>query len=183
LPLRNSQHRYGSIAIGLHWLSFAVVAAAYVSVEVIDFFPKGNPWRDALKDLHRSFGLLVFALILPRLMLYWADVKPDIVPLPSAIEQKLANIAHWLLYALLVLLPIIGYLMTDMAGKNVVFFGTPLPHFVGESKSLAKLLKEVHELLGNAGLAVIGVHAGAALYHHYFQRDNTLRRMLPGGGT
>ncbi|HEX7952210.1 MAG TPA: cytochrome b/b6 domain-containing protein, partial [Burkholderiales bacterium] len=65
------------------------------------------------------------------------------------------------------------------AGKPIPFFGLQLPALVGESKDLAELFKEVHETGATAGYFLIGLHAAAALYHHYIVRDDTLRRMLP----
>jgi cytochrome b561 len=76
-------------------------------------------------------------------------------------------------------MPIAGWLLLGASGKPIPFFGIDLPALIGESKSLARLIKEVHETGGTVFYLLIGLHAAAALHHHYFVRDNTLRRMLP----
>ncbi|HLY96193.1 MAG TPA: cytochrome b/b6 domain-containing protein, partial [Sideroxyarcus sp.] len=72
-----------------------------------------------------------------------------------------------------------GWLLLSATGKPVPFFGLELPALIGENKDLAKTLKDIHEFVGTAGYYLIGLHAAAALYHHYIVRDNTLLRMLP----
>ncbi|MGE5758408.1 MAG: cytochrome b, partial [Sideroxydans sp.] len=76
-------------------------------------------------------------------------------------------------------MPITGWLLLSATGKPVPFFGLELPALIGENKDLAKTLKDIHEFVGTAGYYLIGLHAAAALYHHYIVRDNTLLRMLP----
>jgi cytochrome b561 len=86
---------------------------------------------------------------------------------------------HVALYVLMIGLPLVGWLILSASGKPVPFFGLQLPALVGENKALADLFKEIHETGGTVGYFLIGLHAAAALFHHYVVRDNTLRRMLP----
>ena len=86
---------------------------------------------------------------------------------------------HLTLYALMVVMPILGWLMLSAAGKPIPFFGLELPALIGTDKELSKQIKEVHEWIGTAGYYLIGLHVLAALYHHHIQHDNTLTRMLP----
>jgi cytochrome b561 len=76
-------------------------------------------------------------------------------------------------------MPLLGWMILSGEGKPVSFFGIQLPALIPENKALARQLEDIHELTGNIGYALIGLHAAAALAHHYFQRDNTLLRMLP----
>lgn len=76
-------------------------------------------------------------------------------------------------------MPLAGWLLLSAAGKPIPFFGLQLPALIGESKDLAGVIKEIHEIGGTVGYFLIGLHAAAALFHHYFLRDDTLRRMLP----
>ncbi|MNP75825.1 hypothetical protein D3C76_1729480 [compost metagenome] len=78
--------------------------------------------------------------------------------------------------------PLAGWLILSAAGKPIPFFGLELPALIGPDKELAGQIKELHELAGTAGYWLIGLHAVAALFHHYVSRDNTLVRMLPGRG-
>ena len=79
----------------------------------------------------------------------------------------------------MIVMPLLGWLILSGESKPVPFFGIQLPALIGENKEFAKQLEEVHELVGNVGYFLIGIHAAAALAHHYIQRDNTLTRMLP----
>ncbi len=87
---------------------------------------------------------------------------------------------HYALYGLMLGLPLIGWLVLSLGGKPIPFFGLELPALVTENKGLSKQVKEIHETIGTIGYYLIGLHAFAALFHHYVFRDNTLRRMLPG---
>jgi len=80
---------------------------------------------------------------------------------------------------LMIVMPLIGWTLLSAEGKPIPFFGLQLPAFVSESKSLADQTKELHELIGTVGYFLIGLHALAALLHHYIVLDDTLRRMLP----
>jgi cytochrome b561 len=87
---------------------------------------------------------------------------------------------HLALYLFLIAMPLLGWLALSATGKPVPFFGLQLPALVGADKALADSLKEIHETIGTVGYYLVGLHAAAALFHHYGMRDNTLPRMLPG---
>ena len=94
--------------------------------------------------------------------------------------QKLsAKLIKLALYVLMIGMPLLGWLLVSASGKLIPFFGLELPALVAKNKDLADLVKEIHETGGTIGYFLIGLHAAAALFHHYFVRDNTLRRMLP----
>ena len=79
----------------------------------------------------------------------------------------------------MIAMPIAGWMILSGEGKPIPFFGLELPALIEPNKALAKNIEEVHETVGELGYVLIGVHAVAALFHHYFLQDNTLRRMLP----
>ena len=89
---------------------------------------------------------------------------------------------HIALYVLMISMPVVGWLVLSAKGNPIPFFGLELPPLVGKDKELAKAILEVHEIGANAGYFLVGLHAAAALYHHYFLRDNTLTRILPHRG-
>lgn len=91
----------------------------------------------------------------------------------------MAGVMHAMLYALMLGLPLLGWLYLSAAGKPIPFFGFNLPALVAENKALAGSIKEIHQTVGTAGYFLIALHAAAALLHHYVIRDNTLQRMLP----
>jgi len=125
-------------------------------------------------------GLSVFVLVWLRLLAArMAGSAPLTEPDPPKWQKLSAKLMHFALYFLMIGMPMGGWLLLSAAGKPIPFFGLELPALVGESKSLAALIKEIHEVGGTVGYFLIGFHSAAALFHHYVQRDNTLRRMLP----
>jgi cytochrome b561 len=179
---RNTTERYGRWTIGLHWLMLLLIAAVYALMEFRGIFPKGSAGAGAMKQWHYMLGLLVWGLTVPRLALRWISPRPRIAPPPPAWQHWLAGVVQTLLYMLLLGLPLAGWLILSAEGKPIAFFGLELPALIGPDKPLSKQIKEVHETLANLGYGLIGLHAVAALFHHYWMRDNTLLSMLPGRG-
>ena len=176
---RNTESRYGSLSIGLHWLMLLLIAAVYACIELRGNFPKGSDIREGLKTWHFMLGLSILLLVLLRLAVHFIGTVPRIEPDPPKWQSLFAKLIHIALYALMLGMPLLGWLTLSAEGKLVPFFGLQLPSLVGESKSVAGLAKESHETGGTVGYFLIGPHAAAALFHHYVVRDNTLRRMLP----
>ena len=177
--LQKFSNRYHRASISLHWLMLALFIAVYASIELRVLFEKGTELRETMKSLHFMFGLLIFFLVWLRLLVRVKYPAPRIEPAPSQWQQTAARLAHLLLYALMIGMPLAGWLMLSASGKPVPFFGLELPALIGKNKELAGQIKEIHELVGTIGYFLIGTHAAAALFHHYIKRDTTLLRMLP----
>lgn len=176
---KNTAERYGSLSIGIHWLMLLLFVAAYAFIELRELYPKGSDPREALKAWHFMSGMLVFVLVWPRLAARLSGTTPVIRPEPAGWMQLAARLGHLALYALMIVMPLLGWLTLSAAGKPIPFFGLELPALIGENKDLAKQIKELHETIGTIGYYLIGLHAAAALYHHYLRHDNTITRMLP----
>ncbi len=179
MNIRNTTTRYGALAIGMHWLMLLMFVAVYACIELHEFFPKGSDLRAALKTWHFMLGLSILALASLRLIIYITGTVPRIEPDPPKWQMQLAKLIHVALYALMIAMPLAGWLLLSTEGKPIPFFGLHLPALIGKSKYLADVIEEIHEAGGTIGYFLIGLHAAAALYHHYIVRDNTLRRMLP----
>jgi len=177
--LNTTQNRYGTLSIALHWLMLILFIAVYACIELREFFPKGSEPREAMKTWHFMLGLSVFTLVWLRLLLRLLSFTPRIEPQPPKWQQLSAKLMHGALYLLMISMPLLGWLMLSAKGKLIPFFGLQLPALIGESKVAAELIKEVHEIGGTVGYVLIGLHAAAALFHHYVAKDNTLSRMLP----
>jgi cytochrome b561 len=175
---KNTTSRYGSLTIGIHWLMFLLFVAVYATIELRELFEKGSDPREALKTWHFMLGMLVFALVWLRLAARLSGPTPGIQPEPPNWQQLSAKLLHLALYALMLGLPLMGWLLLSASGKPIPFFGLQLPALISENKDLAKQIKEVHETVGTVGYYLIGLHVAAALYHHFILRDNTLTRML-----
>lgn len=177
MTLTKTSDRYHRFSIVLHWAMLILFVAVYASMELRELFDKGSAPREAMKSLHFMLGLLVFALVWLRIALRFKYPAPPIQPAPSALQEKAAKLAHLMLYAFMIGMPIAGWLVLSAAGKPIPFFGLELPALIGPNKELAGQIKEVHEAVASLGYFLIGAHAAAALYHHHFMRDNTLLRM------
>jgi len=179
MPWKNTQSRYGSLSIALHWLMLIMIAGVYACIELKGNFPKGSDTRELLKQWHFMLGLSVFALVWLRVLARAIAPTPAIQPTLPAWQAIPAKLMHLALYGLMIGAPLAGWLILSAAGKPIPFFGLELPPLVGKNPDLAGTIKEWHELAGSAGYWLIGLHAVAGLFHHFVVRDNTLTRILP----
>lgn len=176
---RNSRERYGLVAIGLHWLvAFAVFALFALGLWMTEL-TYYHPWYQRGPALHKSIGVLLFALMVVRLL--WRLLNPPPAPLPShpRFERMAARWVHALLYLLLFAVMLAGYLISTADGRPIEVFGLfALPATLTSIPEQEDVAGEVHLFLAVTVIALALLHAGAALKHHFVDRDNTLRRML-----
>jgi cytochrome b561 len=172
--------RYGNAAIAFHWLTVLLLVGSFSIGFYMEDLPV-SPTRLKLFAYHKWIGVTIFALVALRLT--WRYISPP-PPLPltmPAWERTAAQVSHWLLYALLFAVPLSGWLMSSAKGFQTVWFGViPIPDLLDKNKELGEALTHVHHLLAKGFLALIALHALAALKHHYRDRDNVLARMTPG---
>jgi cytochrome b561 len=171
--------KYGSLLISLHWLMLLLIVAVYACIELRVLYPRGSGIREALKTWHFMLGLAIFALVWLRLLARFLGPVPEIVPRPPRWQLRVAHLTEAAIYVFMVAMPLLGWAILSGENQPVPFFGVQLPALIGENEALAKQLEEIHETIGNVGYFLIGIHAAAALVHHYIQRDNALVRMLP----
>lgn len=177
---KNTDTRYGSLSIAMHWLMLLLLVAVYASINLHDLAPKGSELRAAFKTWHFMLGLGVFVLLGARLAIrLLSGPAPRIASPASRWQLAAARATHVALYAFMIAMPLLGWLALSAGGKPIPFFGLEFPALIGPNKGLASTLKEVHETVGEIGYYLIGLHALAALFHHYVMRDDTLLRMLP----
>ncbi|MEZ5461993.1 cytochrome b [Dokdonella sp.] len=177
---KNTQERYGKLSIAMHWLMLALLIAVYTCILLREEFPRGSELRNDLKTWHFMLGLSVLGLLVFRLIIRFTGPTPAIQPPVGAWQHRMAAAMHGVLYLFLFAMPVLGWLILSMEGKQIPFFGLELPPLWDQNKDLAHEIEDIHELIGEIGYYLIGAHAAAALFHHYFIRDNTLLRMLPG---
>lgn len=175
--------RYGSPLISLHWLMLILIVVVYACIELRELYPRGSAIRDGLKTWHYMLGLAIFALVWLRLIARFLAPVPAIVPRPPQWQMLVAYATEFSIYIFMIVMPLLGWLILSGESQSVPFFGLHLPALIGENKALAKQFEEIHETIGNVGYFLIGLHAAAALIHHYVYRDNTLVRMLPSRST
>ena len=169
--------RYDRATLWFHWLTALLVVEQWIGAHVIDDFAKGAP-RIAARSVHISFGLFLGLVLIARLV--WRMTQGR--KLPPANEGFLHFVAtgtHWLLYALLVSIIPVGIFLVWAQGDS--YFGLfSVPAFDAGNKILRHNVAELHGLLANSILIVAGVHAAAALVHHFIWHDGVMRRMMPG---
>lgn len=177
-----TRSRYSPLSIGVHWLTFLLLIAVYALIELREIYPKGSDPREAMKMWHNMLGLVVLGLVFVRLAALAVYRIPPITPNPPAWQDLLAKAMHVALWLFLIAMPVLGWLTLSAQGKPVPFFGLTLPALLAPDKALGHDLEEIHETIGIMGYWLIGLHVLAALFHHYFMRDDTLIRMLPRHG-
>jgi cytochrome b561 len=164
----------------LHWLVFALVVVQFVLGWTMPAIRRGmTPGR--LINLHLSFGVLIMAVVLIRLV--WRRTHPVATAAENIPpwEQTLARAAHRLLYGLLLVLPILGWAAASARNWTVrVFDLLTLPELVPTEAKIGFIAGDIHVALSYVLLGVIGLHAAAALYHYFVRRDRVLQRMFPG---
>jgi cytochrome b561 len=176
---RNTSDSYGLLAIALHWL---------VALTVVGMFGLGlwmadlnlyHPWYHRAPDIHKSIGLLLFAIMLLRLGWRFANPRPRPAPGVSRLEARTAAIAHALLYLLLFAVMIAGYLISTADGRPVEVFGLfGVPATITGIEDQEDVAGDIHLVLAMILVSLAAVHALAALKHHFIDRDRTLLRML-----
>jgi cytochrome b561 len=135
-------------------------------------------WHDLLKEIHINCGLIILGITIARLFWRIFNPAPPLLPLPQ-IQMTAAKLAHLGLYGLLLALPLCGWLMVSAFGHPPIFLNLlELPGLLSKDRGNAILLKEAHEWLAYLLAGLVGLHAGAALAHHYIIKDATLTRML-----
>ena len=172
------KENYTRTAVALHWIVAALIAMALI----IGWFMTDmvtSPTKMRVYDWHKCIGITVLALFFVRAL--WRMRHPAPAPVLMPAWQRFASHAvHGLLYVMLLLQPLTGWLFSNAAGHSIVYLGlVPLPDLVGKDKALASVLKAVHATLNFTLLALVCVHVGAALRHHAADRDGVLPRMLP----
>ena len=179
MQLRNTTDSYGSIARFLHWTIVVLIIAQYFIAESADELPDGLEKLSVI-SWHKSFGMLVLILALVRIGWRIANRgAPAPVPMPR-LQQVAAAAGHGVLYLLVFAQPLSGWAMSSAANYPVTLFGWfQFPALVGANHDLHEILEEVHEATFYALVIVATLHAAAAVYHHFWMKDEALRRMLP----
>lgn len=179
MTLRSDATRWGALAKFFHWtIALLIISAGIAGLYMTDL--PNAPQKIRLYAIHKSVGLTVLALALLRLAWRLYDRRPNEMPMPRW-QAFGARIVHVLLYVLIFALPISGWLYNSASGYPLQWWGMiPLPNLTGGSDAVLKsLAHEAHEWLFWILVAALVAHAGAALIHHFFERDATLVRMLP----
>lgn len=179
MQLKNSAERYGLVAVTIHW----VVAAVVIGLFALGFWMVDltyyDDWYKQAPDIHRSVGILLLGVMLVRVIWRFANTGPKPLSSHKRWEVASAHAAHSLLYLLIFVAMVSGYLISTADGSSISVFDLfEVPSVTGQIKGLEDTAGTVHYWSTWAIVALASVHAAGALKHHFIDRDQTLRRML-----
>lgn len=179
MTIKNTELRWGAISQLLHWAIVLLIATiAILGLTMTDM--ANGPSKIKIYALHKSLGLTLLSLVLLRLLWRFYAGAPKPVAGTPHWQERIASLTHWALYALMFAMPITGWLFNSSSGYPLQYFGLfNLPKIAAVDPGLAELSESLHENGFWLLLLLVLAHAGAAFYHHLFQNDDTLRRMLP----
>jgi len=178
-PAAASGLRYTGLAIGLHWLIAIGLVGCFALGLYMHELPL-SPQKLKLYSWHKWAGVTLFFLVALRLAWRLTHRPPEMPAGMPAWQRMAATATHHLLYILMFAVPLTGWLMSSAKGFQTVWFGVlPLPDLLEKNRELGKVLEEVHEVLNFTMAALVVAHLGAALKHHFLERDDVLTRMLP----
>ena len=176
--LRNSKDTYGSVAKFLHWTIAFLIIMMLIMGNIFNEFPKEI--RPDVYMFHKSTGILILALVAFRIFWRVTNLQPE---LPAGYDKKIvvgAKFAHLALYALMIAIPLSGWLFASPKYPFSFYGLFDIPHLTGpDDKNIRNLANDAHEFFANGLIALIMLHLAAAIYHHRILKDNVLTRMLP----
>ena len=171
--------RYHPMAKFLHWTTAVVVLVTIPLGLTMTNIGEG-PTQNTLFDLHRSFGATVLALTAIRLLTRLTTGAPASEATIAPWQRLLSQIVHAMLYALLLLVPLLGWAGTSAFGAPItVFWLFQLPSILPKNEGFSELLLSLHGYAAYTLTALLSLHITAAIYHHFIRGDGVLRRMLP----
>jgi cytochrome b561 len=179
MQIKNSNERYGVIAQLLHWSLVVLIVTQFVLAKQAGG-TESLLQKAKLLTTHKSFGMTILMLAILRLLWRLMNNTPAPPPAMPTWQHRVATTTHWLLYALIFLTPLLGWMMSSAKNYSVSWFSLfTFPNLVSADETLFAQLKIAHQVSAYAigNLAIL--HLLAALKHHFFDKDNVLRTMLP----
>ncbi len=177
-PAATQGLRHASATIALHWITAVLVVLLFTIGKTIDYAPNG-PLRIDYRSLHMLLGVTLGGVLIVRLA--WRATRGGMLPaLDQGLLLAIARVAHWLLYALMLVTVGLGVANVRVRG-DWIFNVVHVAQLVPGDRALVHRVGDWHALAADAVVIVAGLHSAAALVHHFVLRDATLRRMLPWG--
>lgn len=176
---RNSDRCWGIIAIIFHWLTALMVLGLFGLGLWMTNLTYYDSWYQKGPMIHKSIGMLLFCIIFLRILWRGYDPKPAPIPQHKPWERQAATMVHYLIYFLILSIIISGYFMSTTDGHAIkVFNWFSMPALITGIEHLEDTAGWIHYILSLMLMGFVGIHAGAALKHHFFNKDRTLLRML-----
>ena len=171
--------RYNRTAIFLHWLvGLGILGSLGLGLYMVDL--PFSPAKLQIYSWHKWAGMTLLFLAVVRLAWRLSHPAPALPDTMGPLSRLAAHAGHWLLYILMLAIPLSGWLMSSAQGFSVVWFGVlPLPDLVAKNLELGEWLNSIHLILNYTLIATLIGHIGAALHHHFIKKDTVMSRMLP----
>ena len=178
----DSRRRFDIVTIGLHWATVTLIAGLFGSAWLL--FASDHEHAAILLTVHRSLGVVTWAVAIVRLgwRLNYAYLPPFPQNMPK-VQQRLAKISEYGLYALLLFQPLTGLARSLTRGRHFMLFAWQVPKVMAGDKPLTMLFHQIHTVSAWVLLGLIGLHILAALFHRFVLRDEVLQSMLPWRAT
>lgn len=177
--MKGNEASYTTTAVALHWVVAILILCAAGFGLVLDDMPL-SPRKLHWIAYHKWAGITIFILVALRLLWRLYKPAPPLPPEMPAWQRVAAHVSHFLLYALMLATPIVGWLQSSAEGITVTWFNlVTLPSPLTKDKEFADLLMDAHSALAFSILGLVALHAAAAIKHHFIDRDSVLVRMLP----
>lgn len=181
MAIKNTETSYGNIAKAFHWSMFLLLLGVVAVGFYMQDMPSGTLEQMRSKmgwyDNHKSFGILILFLVILRLGWRMINRVPEMPDSMSRIEILSARAMHALLYVVMFVQPLSGWLMSSYGGRTVEFFGVELPALVDKNRDMGGFFHGVHEITALLLIAAFALHMFAALFHHYGRKDNVMEKM------
>jgi len=178
MQLHDTEKSYGGVSQILHWGMFALIISLFVIANKMTTAPIG-PDKFQLYGLHKSLGLTLFIILLGRIFWRLSNATPKDADAP-AWENFAAHGLHIALYAVLLIMPISGMLMTLAGDHPVSWFGLiDMPNLINKNELIETVAKFIHGTAAIGMVIMVAGHVGAALFHKFVRKDEIMQRMLP----
>ena len=178
-----AEQRYTRVAIWLHWIIALLIIGQIIGGKVM-MAMTNSPTKFEIFQLHKSFGIIILLLSIFRLLWRLTHKAPDLPASMKSIERLATKLTHFGFYAFMIGAPLTGWIMTSVSTPKIgtkIFKTIPWPDFpfLARSEAAETFFKDTHNILAIIMTLLILLHIGAALKHHFKDRDNVLSRMLP----
>ena len=182
MTFRNTTRAWGALSKTFHWLIVLLIINQWWIAQRADDLPNG-PAKIAALGWHKSFGITILVLALLRLVWRWMNPVPSLANVTKSWERALAGLSHVLLYGLIFAMPLTGWMMSSARNFPVSWFHFfQLPDLVRPDKATYELMHDAHHVLFSTLVVVALLHVAGALKHHFIDRNDVLKRMLPFSG-
>jgi cytochrome b561 len=173
---------YSTGARHFHWWTVLLIAIQLpLGIFMVNYGARTNfaPPTGQMYDAHKLIGMLILIFVVARLSYRLLHGAPGDEPTLEPWQRIVSHITHWAIYALLLIVPLLGWLATSAYGPFQPF-GIPLPRLLADNQDLAARIYMAHKASAMLLMLLIAMHVGAALYHYVIRKDGVLNRMWPG---